>query len=261
MATAQFLHTINPEKWTLTDPEKRPNGSSSAWVNSSDGGRPVFQAIKGDVAFEPGYGKPTEQISGGEDMTEKMPRIEINIRSENPDAQTFTGACDMADQALVRWAVEHSLRLFRQQLDAATVSKLLRPLVKAPQPSEAAMNGAQAPKVYPPRLRVKIAKDFVTDKEGRQIPNPRKTQVFVVNSDTTYRRGTIQEVCRGCEVICIVEVPSAWISGMFLGFNCIASQILVYPNAARASSALTFNLPTPMVMDHEHQPQEGDMDM
>ena len=262
MATAQFLHALTPESWTLTDPEKRANGSSSAWVNGADGGRPAFQAIKGDVAFEPGYGVAADQQT--EDMSEKMLKVELNVRPENPDAAEFTQACDRADHALAQWGAQNSQKLFRQQLGPDMVAKLLRPLVKPSPPTELQSGGAA--KSYPPRFRVKInTKDFV-EKDGRQIPNARKTQVFVVNSDTTYRRGTIQDVRRGCDVICIVEIPSAWISGMSFGYNVMASKVLVFPNAAHASSALTFNLAVPMVMDEDaHELQaagaEEGMDM
>ena len=254
MATAPFLTALTPATWTLTDPEKRANGSASAWVNSADGGRPTFQALRGDLAFEPGYGAASEQQA--EDVSEKMLKLELNVRPDNADAAEFTQACDRADQTLVQWGAKNSQKLFRQQLDAGMVSKLLRPLVKASPPSEP-LAGGQTPKSYPPRFRVKVnTKEVVMDKEGRQIPNARKTQVFVVNSETTYRRGTVEDLRRGCEVVCIVEIPSAWISGMFFGFNVVASKILVFPGAGHNSSALTFNLPTPMVMDTE-QPQEG----
>jgi hypothetical protein len=259
MATAQFLNALNPQAWTLTDPEKRANGSSSAWVNGSDGGRPAFQAIKGDVAFEPGYGVAADQQQT-EDMSEKMLKVELNVRPENPDAAEFMQECDKADNALVKWGAENSLKLFRQELPPAMVAKLLRPLVKSSPPGELQQGGGAA-KSYPPRFRVKInTKDFV-EKDGRQIPNARKTQVFVVNSDTTYRRGTIQDVRRGCEVICIVEIPSAWISGMSFGYNVMASKVLVFPNAAHASSALTFNLAVPMVMDAAADADQGEQDM
>jgi hypothetical protein len=258
MATAQLMTALTPENWTLTDPEKRANGSSSAWVNCADSGRPTFQTLRGDIAFEAGYGVKPEQMSA-DDVLDKMLKIEVNVRPENPDALEFSQMCARADQTLVKWGAQNSQRLFRQALDGGMVEKLLRPLVKHPQPAEGLVGGAQ-PKTYPPRFRIKIAKEFVTDKEGRQVPNPRKTQIFVVTGETTYKRGTVEDLRRGCDVICIVEIPSTWVSGMFFGYNVIAVKILVYPTSNASNSGLTFNLPTPMVMDSSPAEDAG-MDM
>ena len=260
MAAAQLLTALTPENWTVTDPEKRPNGTASAWINLSGGsGRPVGQTPRFDLAFDASYGVKTHgggggehQFAGGDDSTaDKMMKIELNARPDHPDMGEFARVCERADQTLVEWAAKNSQRLFRQQLDGGTVSKLLRPLIKTAQPSEASMlAGGKTPKAYPPRFRVKVnTKDFI-EKDGRQIPNPRKTEVYVVSGESTFRKGTAQDLRRGCEVICIVEFPSTWISGMSFGYNIVATKILVYPGASHsASSGLLFNLPTPMTLD------------
>ena len=253
MAAAPLLSTLTPEQWTLTDPEKRPNGSSSAWVNLSAGGsgRPVGQTPRFALAFDASYGAkmPGDQQQG-EDVTDKMMKIELNVRPDHPELAEFTRVCESADQTLADWASKNSQRLFRQQLDAAMASKLLRPLIKASPPSEASVAGGKVAKAYPPRFRVKVnTKDFI-EKDGRQIPNPRKTEIYVVSGESTFRRGTAQDLRRGCDVICIVEFPSTWISGMSFGYNIMATKILVYPNASHsAGGGLLFNLPTPMTLD------------
>jgi hypothetical protein len=157
------------------------------------------------------------------------------------------------DSFLERWIdrfIESNPRLFRKQLDADMASKLLRPLIKTSPPSEASLAGGKVAKAYPPRFRVKVnTKDFI-EKDGRQVPNQRKTEIYVVSGESTFRKGSAQDLRRGCDVICIVEFPSTWISGMSFGYNIMATKILVYPNASHAASGgLLFNLPTPMTLD------------
>jgi hypothetical protein len=260
MAAAQLLTTLTPENWTVTDPEKRANGSASAWINLSGGsGRPAGQTPRFDIAFDASYGVKPDQIAGGEDMSNKMMKIELNVRPDHPDTAEFVRVCDRADQTLVGWAAKNSYRLFRQQLGPDTVGKLLRPTVKPSQPSEAATAGGKVPKTYPPHFRVKInVNEFAIDKNGNQVPNPRKTEVYVVSGESTFRKGSVQDLRRGCEVICIVEFPSTWISGMSFGYNIIATKILVFPSSTHsASSGLWFNLPTPMTLEEDAAGQDA----
>ena len=257
-ATSPMMIEMKPEFWVLSEVEKRANGSSSAWISGGDSKRPVGQAPRNDIAFDAGYGVSPDKLTP-EELSDKMMKIELNIRL-TPDNAEFETMCTRINARLIKWGAENSQRLFRQPMSEEFVSKLLRPLIKASPPGESV--GGQPAKTYPPQFRVKInAKEFAVEKDGRTVPNPRKTQVFVATSDTTFKRGSVQDLHRGCEVICIVEIPSIWVSGMSFGFNVVAAKILVFPNSSRGdSSGLMFALPTPMTMVRDDEDAAAAMD-
>ena len=246
------MHEMNdPALWVVSDAEKRANGSSSAWLTGGDSKRPVGQAPRTDIAFDAGYGVSPDKLTP-EELIDKMMKIELNIRP-TPENTEFVSMCTRINARLIKWGAENSQRLFRQPMSEEFVSKLLRPLIKASPPGEPV--GGQPAKTYPPQFRVKInTKEFATEKDGRSVPNTRKTQVFVATSDATYKRGSAQDLRRGCDVVCIVEIPSIWVSGMSFGFNVVATKILVFPNSSRGdNSGLMFALPAPMTMRDDEE--------
>ena len=194
------MTTINANEITFGDKDK--DGFMPTKINGS---LIKFQIGTKEDPLRAPFGV-SEPVGGGYSERKTM---DLEVDGE------LAGQLKAIDAAVVAEAIKRPNDFFGKKLEEAAIRSMHQPLVTAN-------------KEFTPTVRTKV-------KVGAKAP----TVVRVVSGENKFRRGSVEDVNKGCRVMAIVNLSSVWFASKMFGVSLSVDQLVVWPSRETGIAAFT----------------------